>query len=294
MKSKLNYVVITPACNELNYIQFTLDSVVAQTIQPAKWIIVDDGSTDGTGDVVQGYANKYHWIKPVKKSPDEIKRQGGGKVVKVFWLGYEALDILDFEFIVKLDADLTLPQNYFEEVGAAFESDPRIGMCGGYLSELSNRVWKKDKVASYHLRGAIKAYRKKCFEEIGGIRPVDNWDFLDEMTAVYSGWSVKILPLGVRHHRLTSTSINNGLKFSFKMGQIYYKDGYDLFLLALRSVPYGLGTKPYLLSSAALILGFLSSCLTKPEKDVDAGLEKFIRKFQYNRIKKYFQRSAAR
>lgn len=288
------YAIITPACNEIAYIRYTLDSVIAQTLPPAQWIIVDDGSTDCTADVVHGYAKKHPWIKLVKNTPHEAKRQGGGKVVRAFMRGYQALDVMDFEFIVKLDADLTLPPNYFEEISRAYELEPAIGMCGGYLSELSNGVWKKDKVASYHLRGAIKAYRKKCFEEIGGIRPVDNWDFLDEMTAIYSGWSVKILPLEVRHHRPTSTLINKGLKFSFKMGQIYYKDGYDLFLLALRCMPYGLGTKPYLLSSAALILGFLASCLAKPEKDVNAGLEKFIRKFQYTRIKKYFQGSAAR
>lgn len=287
-----NFVIITPAHNEESYIRFTLDSVVAQTIHPAQWVIVDDGSTDGTADIVQGYVDKYPWVKLVKNFPNDTRRQGGSKVVRAFMLGCQALDAGDFQFIVKLDADLTLPSNYFKEVGKTFEADLAVGMCGGYLLELSNGVWWKAKSADYHLRGAIKAYRKKCFEEIGGIRPVSNWDMLDEMTAMYLGWSVKILPLEVRHHRLTSTLINRGLKFSFKKGQVYYKDGYDLLLLALRSVPYSLSTKPYLLSSTALFLGFLSCCITKPEKDVDTGLEKFIRKFQYTRIKNYFHRNS--
>jgi len=288
------YVIVTPAHNEESYIRLTIDSVVAQTSLPTQWVIVDDGSSDGTANIIQGYVYKNPWIKLIKNFPHEVNRQGGGKVVRAFYCGYHVLDITDFDFVVKLDADLTLPSNYFEEVGKAFESEPAIGLCGGFLTAQFNGVWKKERSASYHLRGSIKAYRKKCFDQIGGIRPVDNWDFLDEMTAMYFGWEVKILALEVRHNRRTSTLINRGWKSSFNKGQTYYKDGYDLFLLTLRSVPFGLGTKPYLLSSVALILGFLSSCLTKPEKDVDAMLEKFIRKFQYNRIKRYFQRSVAR
>jgi glycosyltransferase involved in cell wall biosynthesis len=290
----MNYVIITPAHNEESFIQNTLNSVVAQTIQPEQWVIVDDGSSDGTVNIIQKYVYKNPWIKLIKNTPHDTKRQGGGKVVRAFMLGYKALEVSDFKFIVKLDADLTLPPSYFEEVGKAFKSDPMVGMCGGYLSVFSNGKWIKEKSASYHLRGAIKAYRKSCFEQIGGLRPVDNWDFLDEMTLMYSSWSVKILQLEVKHHRPTSTLINRGLKYSYKMGLIIYKDGYDLFLLALHSVPYGLGTKPYLLSSLALIMGFLSGCITRPQKDVNAEIEKFIRKFQYNRIRKYFERSADR
>ena len=288
----MNYVIITPAHNEENYIKYTLDSVVAQTEKPDQWIIVDDGSTDTTSDIVHIYKQDYPWIKLVKNDSHGVDKQGGGKVVRAFLCGYQTLDVPFFEFIVKLDADLTLPPNYFEEVGKVFDLYPSVGMCGGYLSESFNGNWKKARAAGYHLRGAIKAYRKKCFDQIDGIRPVYNWDFLDEMTAMYFGWQVKILQLEVKHHRKTSTLINRGLKFSSMQGQIYYKDGYDLFLLALRSVPFGLYIKPYLLSSLALILGFLSSCITKPEKDVDAELEEFIRKFQYNRVKAYFRRSS--
>ena len=250
---------------------------------------MDDGSSDATASIVTRYADMHPWIKLVKNLPSEVRRQGGGKVVRAFHCGYEAADITDFDFVVKLDADLTLPMSYFEEVAKCFASEPTVGMCGGFLTAQFNGVWKRERSARYHLRGNFKAYRKQCFAEIGGIRPVDNWDLLDEMTAMYLGWSVKILPLEVRHHRPTSTLINRGLRFSFAKGQTYYKDGYDLFLLALRSAPYGLGTKPYVLSSLGLILGYLYSCWTRPEKYVDAGLERFIRKFQYNRIKSFLR-----
>lgn len=182
-----NYIVITPAHNEESYIRFTLDSVVAQTSLPAQWVIVDDGSTDGTASIVRDYADKHPWIKLVKNSPHDTKRQGGGNVVRAFNYGYQALDITDFEFIVKLDADLTLPPNYFEEVGKSFLSEPGIGLCGGFLTAPSNGTWKNEGTASYHLRGAIKAYRKKCFDQIGGLVVTLNWDGIDEMKAMSLG-----------------------------------------------------------------------------------------------------------
>jgi poly-beta-1,6-N-acetyl-D-glucosamine synthase len=283
-----SYVIITPAHNEESYIRTTLDSVVSQTFKPAQWVIVDDGSTDDTWNIIQNYAEKYSWIKPIKSSSGLINRQGGGKVIFAFKQGYDALDVSEFKFVVKLDADLTLPPHYFEEVGKAFTTNPNIGLCGGYLSELSGGKWRRALSASYHLRGAIKAYQWKCFDEIGGLQPIQNWDFIDEMKALSLGWDISILPLEVRHHRRTSSMINHGLAFSYHKGGVYYKDGYDLFLILLRSVPYGIRTKPYLLSAIGLLVGFIVASIKKPKKDVDIGLEKFIRKFQYNRIKNAF------
>jgi glycosyltransferase involved in cell wall biosynthesis len=279
------YVIVTPAQNEEAYIRFTLDSVVAQTIWPIEWIIVDDGSTDATSEIVRDYTKRYEWIKLVVNHPKETQRDGGGKLMNAFLLGYHSLGILDYDFIVKLDADLTLPPNYFEEVGKAFESDPRIGLSGGHCFALTNGVWKKERAASYHLRGAIKAFRKVCYVQIGGMLPGYNADFLDEMTAMHLGWLVKILPLEVKHHRRTSTLINRGLRFSFKMGRVYYKDGYDFLLVLLRAIVYGSYTKPYGISAVGLLMGYVSAVMTRPKKDVSPELELFIRKFQYRRIR---------
>lgn len=285
------YVMVTPAYNEECYIGCTLDSVAGQTIHPSQWILVDDGSTDGTATIIQGYADKYPWIKLVKYSPHEAGRQAGAKIVRAFLCGYRALDVPDYEFIVKLDADLTLPPNYFEEVGGAFDSDPGVGLCGGYMTALIDSKWKKERNASYHLRGPVQAFRKQCFDQIGGIPAVSNSDFIAEMKAMSLGWEVKILPLEVRHHRRTSTLINRGLRSSYKEGGVLYRDGYDLLLTLLRSFIFGLNTRPYILSAILLVSGFLASSLTRPEKDVDTELETFIRAFQYRRIRRLLQRS---
>lgn len=281
----VNYVIVTPAHNEEDYIRHTLDSIVSQTIQPAQWIVVDDGSTDDTGKIIQEYAEKYKWIMYVKHNPEEKSRKGGGKVIRAFNCGYTALDNEEYEFIVKLDADLTLPDNYFEEVGNCFALNPGVGLCGGFLTAQSKGKWKKEPNASYHLRGAIKAYRKECFLQIGGLDETLHWDFLDEMKAMSLGWQIKILPLEVKHHRRTSTSINKGVKNSFIIGKQHYKHGYDLFLASCRSITFGFRTKPLILSSLAFLAGFIYCCIVEPQKEIDSTLEDFIRKFQYTRIK---------
>lgn len=286
----IKYVIITPANNEENYIKFTLDSVVAQSIHPEQWIIVDDGSTDNTGKIIQEYAKMYNWIKYVKNYPEDKNRKGGGKVIRAFNCGYAAVDNKEFQFIVKLDADLTLPSNYFEEVGRCFASNPIVGLCGGILTIQSKGKWQKEPNASYHLRGAIKAYRKECFLQIGGLDETLHWDFLDEMKAMSRGWQIKILPLEVRHHRKTSTSINKGLRNSFIIGKQHYKHGYDLFLAFFRSITFGFRTRPLILSSLAFLSGFIYCCVMDPKKEVDSALEKFIRKFQYTRIKMLLKR----
>jgi hypothetical protein len=198
------------------------------------------------------------------------------------------LDIRDYGFIVKLDADLTLPPNYFEEVGNTFDSDPKIGMVGGICSVLVNGVWKKEKSASYFLTGPAQSFRKECYVQIDGMPPVYNADFLVQMTAMYLGWLTKSLPLEVKHHRPTSTLINRGLRFSYRIGAVYYKDGYDFLLVIPRAILAGLYTKPYGISALGLLAGYLSAVVTRPTKDVSPGLELFIRRFQYKRIRNTF------
>lgn len=284
----MKYVIITPAHNEEDLIGFTLDTIVAQTVKPDQWIIVDDGSTDRTGEIVQDYANRYEWIKLVVNHPKETKRDGGSKLINAVLLGINSLDVLDYGFFVKLDADLTLPPNYFEEVGKTFESDPTIGMCGGQCSILVDGVWKKESIASYFINGLAQSFRKDCYEEIGGMPPVYNADFLVQMTAMQRGWLVKCLPMEIRHLRPTSTLINRGLRFSYKMGVIYYQDGYDFLLVMLRSFVFGFNTKPFGISALGLQAGYLSAVMKRPPKDVSPELEHFIRKFQYNRIRNAF------
>ena len=276
------YIIITPAKNEANYISYTLESVCAQTLKPMEWIIVDDGSTDNTVQIINQFRKRYPWIKIIQNMNPLEKRSGGSKVVNAFYKGYEKIEKNDYNFLVKLDADLTLPENYFEEVNNCFLNNPDVGICGGYCSNLINNKLVREKTAEFHVRGAFKSYRKKCFMEIGGIKPVWDWDGLDQMTAMFLGWNVKVLPLEVIHHRVTSKEYNL-IKHSFKSGKEYYKMGYGLPLSILKSI-YMLNKSPLIIRSLSFFLGFTLASIKRIEKITSPDLAKFIRRFQYNRL----------
>lgn len=280
----MKYIIITPAYNEEKYIRYTLDSVVNQTILPRQWIIVDDGSSDRTAEIVKEYVEKYDWIKLFNNYTCKEKRAGGAKVVRAFYIGYNSIKKHDYDFIVKLDADLTLPKNYFEEITKCFENNKKVGLCGGYCSVIKNGKLKKEKSASYHLRGPIKSYRKECFDQIGGLKPILGWDGIDEMTAIYKGWDVKILPLQVIHHRPTSTEINRGIESLMFSGREYYKDGNDLLLALLKAFQISVRKEPLIVSGLIFYCNFIYAMIKNEPRNVDKKLAKFIRNFQYNRI----------
>jgi len=281
------YIVITPAKNEEKMIEHTLKSVCHQTLKPLRWIIVDDGSNDDTASIVDKYREKYPWITLIKNDTYDEERSGGPKVVRAFYRGYDTIADDDYDFIVKMDADLTLPDNYFETVSRCFNNNSKVGICGGYCVNEKDGKLVKEKTAEFHVRGAFKAYRKECFADIGGIKQVWDWDGLDQMMAMYSGWEVEVLPLAVVHHRETSGEYNL-IRHSFRSGKEYYKMGYGFLLAVLKSVSI-MPKKPFLLRGAVFFIGFTSAFLNNSTKIVDNDLAGFIRKFQYDRILKRFR-----
>lgn len=285
----MEYIIITPARNEQNYIRYIIDSVTKQTLKPKQWIIVDDGSTDNTKSIVKSYAEDYPWVKIINSGNILDRSEGGAKVVKAFYAGFEYIKYEEYDFIVKLDADLTLPFNYFEMVAECFENFPDVGMCGGVCSININGKLQQEYSANYHLRGPLKAYRRECFDQIGGLRPVYMWDHLDEMKAMQMGWEIKILPLIVIHHRPTSTNINRGVKNSFKAGSEYYRIGYDLLLSLIKSISFGIGNKPRFVAGFFFLFGYLYAMVTRESISIENELREYMVNFQYQRIKDLFQ-----
>lgn len=280
----MEYIIITPAKNEGKYIRQTLDSVLAQTIKPKKWIIVDDGSEDDTAAVVTEYANKCDYLNLVRLPSSHEKRIGGSKVVRAFYAGYDTVRDEYYDFVVKLDADLTLPTNYFEEVIRCFETNPRVGLCGGYCVVEENGHYVKESYSEDHVRGAFKAYRRECFQDIGGLKQIWSWDGIDESAVAFHGWELKVLPLPVIHHRPTSKEYNL-LRHSYKTGREMYKERVDLFSLLIITL-VNAPRKPLILGSVLYIVGYFVSWLKREGKVIDKDLGDYMNKYRYNIVLK--------
>ena len=168
------YVVITPVRDEEEHLERTIQAVIDQTIRPAEWVIVDDGSTDRTPEIIDRYASQYSWIRGHHRTNRGFRKAGGG-VVEAFYEGFERLICHDWNFVVKLDGDLSFEPDYFERILERFRLEPRLGIAGGTLYCVENGEKKIERNPKFHVRGATKVYRRKCWEEIhehsGHFRP---------------------------------------------------------------------------------------------------------------------------
>jgi|WetSurMetagenome_2_1015567.scaffolds.fasta_scaffold114358_2 glycosyltransferase involved in cell wall biosynthesis len=277
----MSFIVITPVKNEEKYFHFIADSMLSQSLLPSEWIVVDDGSDDNTAALILKYTNQYNWIRYVKFDDQGAKRSYGAKVIKAFNFGLRNISFNDYDFITKLDADLTLPKQYFNEINLAFEENTRLGVVGGVIVEKKSDLIEKMKRDEF-VEGAVKSIRKKCFEDIGGLWEVNGWDGIDQHLARYRGWEVKNLPIAVKHHR-TEAQEYLSLNFYFQNGISSYVLGNNLFLTLIRFI-VRIKEKPYLLGSFAFLYGFFFATFTK-KRLVDKNFAKFIRKYHYSRIK---------
>ena len=188
------YVVVSPGRNEAKFIRRTLDSVVAQTLRPALWVIVDDGSTDESPEILADYAARHDWIRVVRRE-DRGHRAVGPGVIDAFYAGWETVDTSAFTYLCKLDLDLDLPERYFEGLIEEMEKDPRLGTCSGkayYYDAQGQRVWER--MGDEMSVGASKFYRRDCFEAIGGFVREVMWDGLDCHMARWHGWRARAFP----------------------------------------------------------------------------------------------------
>src|SRR5690625_4197673 len=204
------YIVI-PAYNEAKYIRATLESLIAQTFLPTKICVVDDNSTDATSEILKEFTSKYDFITSCK-TDFENRHLPGSKVVHAFQYGLNSLDDR-YDVICKFDADLIFPENYLEMLVEAFTSNPKLGLVGGFCYIQKGQSWiLEDLTGTDHIRGALKAYRKECFQEIGGLIPAMGWDTIDEMLAFNLNGKLKSIPeLKLKHLKPTGHSYHKHL-----------------------------------------------------------------------------------
>lgn len=276
------YLIITPARDEEEYIEKTILAVANQSVRPLQWIIVNDGSRDKTGVIIDYYAEMYPWITAWHR-PNRGYREAGGGVINTFYDGYAQIEPSQWSFLVKLDADLSFPSDYFERCFAEFVKDPRLGIGGGGIYHEERGELKLEENPKFHVRGATKIYRRECWDDIGGLLRAPGWDTIDEVKANMLGWSTRsFLGLRVSHYRFTGAA-DGSWKDSIKNGRANYIAGYHPLFMLVKCMRRLL-KKPYVLGSTALLWGFLSGYLKRTPQVKDRGLISYTRTQQMRRL----------
>lgn len=283
------YVIITPARNEEANIEKTLKSVVAQTLLPKKWVIVSDGSTDRTDEIVREYLPKHTWIE-LLRMPEHSDRQFAAKV-NCFNAGLEKVKGLEYDIVGNLDADVSFERDYFEFLMAKFAADPGLGVAGTPFVE-DGRHYDYRFTNIEHVSGACQLFRRECFEEIGGYVPIKGGgiDWVAVTTARMKGWKTRTFTEKTcRHHRKIGTGNNSALIACFKQGhKDYFLGGHPLWEV-FRTL-YQMTKRPYILGGVLLMLGFTWAGFRGIERPISNELMDFVRKEQMSRLKAFFSK----
>lgn len=238
----MKFYIVIPAHNEEKFLSKTLDSLVKQTLLPKQIIVVNDHSTDGTEDLLKSYSKNYSFIDFVNNK-STATHLPGTKIINAFYKGYASLDD-EYDVICKFDADLIFPENYLEELANHFTKNPKIGMVSGFCYINQNGKWILENLTRKdHIRGALKAYRKSCFEQIGKLKPSMGWDTVDELLAKYHQWEILTdESLHVKHLKPTGQSYNKASKYL--QGEAMYKMryGFTITLISALKLAYKKGS----------------------------------------------------
>jgi glycosyltransferase involved in cell wall biosynthesis len=292
----LTYVLVTPARNEDAFIEATILSVVRQTIRPQKWIIVSDGSTDGTDAIIQRYASEHAWIEFVRM-PEHRDRQFAAKA-RCFAAGYEKLQPVAFDLIGNLDADITLPPDYYEFLVGRFAERPRLGVAGTPFVEDATQpgshTYSHGAANLTHVSGACQMFRRQCFEDVGGYVQIKGGaiDWIAVTTARMKGWETRtFLERVCIHHRKIGTGNHGALAAKFHYGRkAYYVGGHPLWE-SLRGI-FQLKEAPFIFGGLWFIAGYWWGCLTRIHRPVSRELIAFHRAEQMSRLRGIWRRGS--
>jgi glycosyltransferase involved in cell wall biosynthesis len=277
-----SYVLISPCRDEAQHMQQTLDSVIAQTVRPARWVIVDDGSTDATPHVLADYCRRHDWITVVTRS-DRGRRSVGPGVIEAFFAGYEAINPGDYTYLCKLDLDLSLPPRYFEILMQRMSADPRIATCSGKAYVDENGALVEERHGDDMSLGMTKFYRVDRFQAIGGFVREVMWDGIDCHRCRMNGWiacSWNDPDLRFLHLRPMGSSQQGVLTGRMRHGYGQYFMGTG-FLYMLASAVFRMNQKPYVVGSLAMLWGWLKSALTRQPRYQDPRFRAFLRRYQW-------------
>jgi len=285
-----SYVLITPARNEGQFIELTLKSMVQQTLRPLRWIVVSDGSTDGTDDIVRRYITDNPWIE-LLRMPERVERHFAGKVF-AFNAGYDRVKGLDFEFVGNLDADVSFGGDHYEFLLGKLVEDPSLGLIGAPFREGSRQYdYRFSNIEN--VWGGCQLFRRECFESIGGYTPIKGGgvDHIAVVSARMKGWKTRTFTERVcLHHRRINTAGQSALKAKFKLGVKDYSFGnhpvWELFRML-----YQMKNPPLVLGGLALGAGYFGSLVRRTKISVSHEIVSFTRREQLQRLRKLVAKS---
>jgi poly-beta-1,6-N-acetyl-D-glucosamine synthase len=279
------YVVVTPVRDEAEHVALTISSMRAQTRRPVHWVIVDDGSTDGTSEVLdRETAGLEQWITVVHRRDRGFRASGSG-VMDAFYAGFDLLTEGSWDYLVKLDGDLSFEPDFFERCLDRFEAEPRLGIGGGTVCALTDGQAEVESRGDppFHVRGATKIYSRACWQAVAPLPRVPGWDTLDEVMANRLGWSTRTFAdLKILQHKPTG-SADGRWRNAVKNGKANYLTGYHpAFMLAkcLRRA----GRRPLGVEAGGLLFGYLSGYWQRQPKAADGDSVRYLRRQQLRRL----------
>ena len=281
------YVLITPARNEAAFISKTISSVTSQTVPPLKWVIVSDGSTDGTDEIVQRFSSEHAWIELVRQ-PERKERNFAGKVA-AFNAGLERLRGVDYDVIGNVDADVSFDADYFAFLLERLAADPALGLVGTPYRDPLNPPYDYRFASIEHVTGPCQLFRRSCFEAIGGYRPVKGGciDRIADISARMKGWRTRTFTEKTYlHYRYTGTAEQGVLRAKFKDGGKDYSVGTSPIWEVFRSF-YQMTKKPLIIGGAVTALGYFWAAVRRVERPVPSEMVEFCRREQMQRLRQF-------
>lgn len=283
MQTTGNYVLISPCRDEADYMRRTLDSVIAQTVRPAKWVIVDDGSTDETPQILAEYAGRHDWIEIVTRN-NRGRRAVGPGVIEAFYEGYATIKAMDFDYVCKFDLDLEMPPRYFEILMERMEQQPRLGTCSGkpYFPHPVTGELISEKCGDEMSVGMTKFYRTRCFEEIGGFVREVMWDGIDCHTCRMKGWIARSWDepeLRFLHLRAMGSSHKGILTGRQRHGFGQYFMG-TWFPYMVASAVFRMTRPPLVAGGMAMLWGYVKSWAKNLPRYQNDEFVRFLRAYQ--------------
>tara|TARA_B100001175_G_scaffold206625_1_gene175389 strand:- start:4000 stop:4854 length:855 start_codon:yes stop_codon:yes gene_type:complete len=279
----LKFYIVIAVHNEEAFIKDCLSSLTTQTLLPEKIIVVNDNSTDKTAEIVEKIAKKFPALKLIQNQSSN-QHMPGEKVVRAFNFGLQQLDT-NYDVICKFDGDLIFPKNYLETLASHYVQNPKLGMLSGHCYIQKNNKWIYENIASkVHIRGPLKSYRRACFKDIGGLQASIGWDTVDELIAVYYGWTFKtVAALKVKHLKPTGSHYSPNARYL--QGEALYKMRSGFAIAALSALKMALNKKKFIYFFNCM-MGYFRAYKTKAKYIVTENQGKFIRRYRWRALQK--------